>query len=893
MQVGDNIRLFLNVSANPDFPVSVDGTVVAVKSTSQLIGFCRRAVTLYSFTYDSDQTGEVLVQSDILKVECISCCEALDVRVTALEEGGGGGAVQSVAGKTGVVTLEIEDIEGLEEELGGFVPVAVALDSEPVATELGFRMSGTFTITDPIYDALKTELFVAFNFDPEVATTYRTAPDDDGHYLEIVPAGSSLPSEWYVSNDQSALIFSGTESMTPVGAVYSISGGATGNMAVINSSNPGTEATPGQSFEFGPRQFTSRTDGSFFEHAGLSGLLPLPDGARVADLEVIIVEGQSWAVGTESIPVDNDEPHPFHLGPDTHISYAIQDPSQVVPLQEREWNGRGEVGATAMVNRLDAEWSKYAGEKPRYLVFAPAVPGASYVDLKKGSVSYTTMLETFDQIAAYCEERNWTWVCRAVSWFQIDATAANLQEFQNDIETDIQAKNPSQTQDVRLYVNQVSYNTANADLAVTNYQKLILGSVTVDGLNSGKIRFLATSYDLPTVAPSAIHFPASGSAIIGTRTAEAYIDEWVNEGYRGGIPSVAAGTAGEIRIGVQTTSGPPMIDIYKLGKITDFGFRLVNGDGSNIPITSVQTLYGQIVIQWNNATTPAIGLLKLRYALDYANTRPDAALNSAVGNIRLRDGVQLVTGGRTFPAAPYVPSFALDVPGPSGNPLAYEPLVHLLTINDPVKPLRGLYEDANCAVPATDSADFVMKFRDELLGTRWTANGDPTTPSLRPQLYFDGSSEPFLSFYNPGNQTLDIGDWAGGFTYTMLVRSQTPTWNSYFGLIEKSVVDSDDSTRLGIFNQGTKGFVTTDGPSLVRYNGVAATAPAFTAPGDITQWTTITVTTHANPAIRRRGIAQREGVDFGGIDVRGIAIYKGTPTLANIQAVESYFETLK
>jgi len=112
--IGDSVRLFLNVPANPDFPVSVDAKVISVNSTSQVIGPCRRVVTLYTFEYDSDVTGAILTQSDILLAECVSAYDGLDARVTLLEEYVAEGPVQSVNGLTGVVELTVDDVDGLK-----------------------------------------------------------------------------------------------------------------------------------------------------------------------------------------------------------------------------------------------------------------------------------------------------------------------------------------------------------------------------------------------------------------------------------------------------------------------------------------------------------------------------------------------------------------------------------------------------------------------------------------------------------------------------------------------------------------------------------------------------------------------------------------------------------
>jgi len=86
MQVGDTARIFLDTTANPDFPEYVDATVVApLKQTKAKIGYCFQTFTTYTFQYLQETVGEALTTSDVLNVACISCCDSLDDRFTSVE----------------------------------------------------------------------------------------------------------------------------------------------------------------------------------------------------------------------------------------------------------------------------------------------------------------------------------------------------------------------------------------------------------------------------------------------------------------------------------------------------------------------------------------------------------------------------------------------------------------------------------------------------------------------------------------------------------------------------------------------------------------------------------------------------------------------------------------
>lgn len=67
----------------------VDAKVVApIKTTKHLVAGCAKVFTLYNFEYLLESTGGSipLTESDVISVECISCCESLESRFDSVEQ---------------------------------------------------------------------------------------------------------------------------------------------------------------------------------------------------------------------------------------------------------------------------------------------------------------------------------------------------------------------------------------------------------------------------------------------------------------------------------------------------------------------------------------------------------------------------------------------------------------------------------------------------------------------------------------------------------------------------------------------------------------------------------------------------------------------------------------
>lgn len=84
-QPGDVVRLFLDQTANSNFPEFVDAVLQFPIDTSEVVREgCIRITYIYNFLYDTADVaglGVNLRPSDIDRVECVTCCQILHERV--------------------------------------------------------------------------------------------------------------------------------------------------------------------------------------------------------------------------------------------------------------------------------------------------------------------------------------------------------------------------------------------------------------------------------------------------------------------------------------------------------------------------------------------------------------------------------------------------------------------------------------------------------------------------------------------------------------------------------------------------------------------------------------------------------------------------------------------
>jgi len=149
-QAGDEVRLFLDRSRNPDFPEYIDGLIqLPVKRVNVISNGCIHEGTSYTFSYDSDDLDGAAVAlgvCDITEASPITCCLALREDLVA-----------ETAARTAAEAVLAADIETVQADLDTWdtldlstVPTNGALGTAQVETQTAvgsISSSGDLQIT--------------------------------------------------------------------------------------------------------------------------------------------------------------------------------------------------------------------------------------------------------------------------------------------------------------------------------------------------------------------------------------------------------------------------------------------------------------------------------------------------------------------------------------------------------------------------------------------------------------------------------------------------------------------------------------------------------------------------------------------------------------------------
>ena len=253
MQAGDQVRLFLNRSANPDFPEYINGVVQLPTSRTQvLVGGCIQDATNYSFEYDTDDLDDsapFLRPCDITEISCITCCvilrEQLDELRAQVEDlpGVTGSANVGVTGGTGAddpfVVTQLTDravsdltvnvaynigapnapslslISAINKEEGDTVVVIYDADSTPNSGD-EFLVKWTITagvLANPvILEWPKASVTTTLDTDNVTYVhTYRSKTGTTVSWKTVPPALTAVPLSDYAGQQQTSnVVLSGT-----------------------------------------------------------------------------------------------------------------------------------------------------------------------------------------------------------------------------------------------------------------------------------------------------------------------------------------------------------------------------------------------------------------------------------------------------------------------------------------------------------------------------------------------------------------------------------------------------------------------------------------------------------------------------------------------------------
>lgn len=167
--------------------------------------------------------------------------------------------------------------------------------------------------------------------------------------------------------------------------------------------------------------------------------------------------------------------------------------------------------------------------------------------------------------------------------------------------------------------------------------------------------------------------------------------------------------------------------------------------------------------------------------------------------------------------------------------------------------------------------------------------GDATQSNAtkQPLTKFATDGTPYLDF-DGVDDWMSLGSMSGTVTYSILARSKTPTWNSYWSFMDTV---GAGTARFGAIGEGGETYIHSNPyPVSIRRNGVALPSPFDCAPLD--EWAVYTVVTQSKAA-GEIGMFQLDGTQFGSAQAIALFIHDGTPTTGQVEAVEAYLATLQ
>jgi hypothetical protein len=134
-----------------------------------------------------------------------------------------------------------------------------------------------------------------------------------------------------------------------------------------------------------------------------------------------------------------------------------------------------------------------------------------------------------------------------------------------------------------------------------------------------------------------------------------------------------------------------------------------------------------------------------------------------------------------------------------------------------------------------------------------------------------------------------IGTSGDQVTLSALFRSVPGAFSGFWGLAEMSGSGNPED-RWGLFAAGTTQWHSDPFPASVRLNGVALASP-FNM-GTITDWMVVTWVTNDPTESRTRSLFQLQDVIFGNCEAIAMCMYSGTPSMADILTVESFYSSI-
>lgn len=370
--------------------------------------------------------------------------------------------------------------------------------------------------------------------------------------------------------------------------------------------------------------------------------------------------GQSLTLGaTATTILSTTQPYnnkTFNTGPRMDSTA-----SSVIPLVEQFNNpsndgqsNRGETpcsGAANYATKLSREQNSQ-----EHVIFASAAGhgGYSISELEKGTNWYNTFL--LNQVTKAAELNGADFKTQVVNWAQgeadiTDGTSyatylAKLNQLQIDMNADIKAIT-GQTDNIPFITYQCSYGTAL-------HKDIALAQLKISQENP--MVFLSTpTYRFP-YGSDKTHLTNVGYKLMGAYFGRAYKQLVIDNQVPDFINPLGAKIIGNtIEVTFDVPKLPLRLDTTNLASTTNFGFKVIDSNDSNVSINSVTVDKNKVFITLASAPSND---LKVRYALDYLGTGLNI-LNGASGNLRDSTTDSVVINSTTHTLFHVCPHFEL------------------------------------------------------------------------------------------------------------------------------------------------------------------------------------------------------------------------------------------
>ncbi|MES0875193.1 hypothetical protein [Sinimarinibacterium thermocellulolyticum] len=375
--------------------------------------------------------------------------------------------------------------------------------------------------------------------------------------------------------------------------------------------------------------------------------------AQAEAIHQIVSYGQSVSLGTGAVPPISTEPHPSNLMFSSGVRAqfgegdAAANRASLVPFQESRYYWLGETPVAGMLQMIDQMRMQEDGHRSadlgiRYLGSAPGKGGQTVKALSFGSSPFEQLIWDLYFGHAHARVRNAEYRLGAVTWGQGESD----QYWGTDAQTYRAGVDALRRQ--IDWVNEVITGSAER-VPMIAYQvsaHLAAGSARPD-IALAQLELGRTQPDFHLATPlymmdfvDEFHLDARSSKWLGAYFGLVYKRVVIDGGrWQPLLPLRARSIDRVVVVDFHVPVPPLVFDTVQVADPGQYGFRVVDPDGRDNPITGIAIDRAGTRV-WIAAARPIAAGSSLRYAWD--GDKPSGRLTGPRGNLRDSQGDRLV-----------------------------------------------------------------------------------------------------------------------------------------------------------------------------------------------------------------------------------------------------------